>query len=65
LGEALQIILELERNSKPLTITAFTVRYHAVMYDKIFYVPLAFDTIDAPTRDRIRTFVERKAAKRS
>ncbi len=64
LGEGLEILFELERNAPPLKIIGNVVRYHAVMYDKIYYVPIAFGRMDPATHDKLMTYINKASAKR-
>lgn len=64
LGEGLEILFELERNTPPLKIVGNVVRYHTVMYDKIYYVPIAFGRMDAATQERLQAYIAKVSAKR-
>lgn len=64
LGEGVEILFEFEKNAPPVRIAGNVVRYHAVMYDKIFYVPIAFAKMDAATQDKLQAYIARATAKR-
>lgn len=64
LGEGIEILFELDRGEPPLKLVGNVVRYHTVMYDKIYYVPIAFTGLDASSRDKIRSFTARNASKK-
>lgn len=62
LGEGLDILFELESSGEPVHVTGNVVRYHVVMYDKIYYVPIAFTSISADARKRLQDFAARNAS---
>jgi hypothetical protein len=64
LGEGLEILIEFEKGVPELKLIGNVVRYHAVMYDKIYYVPVAFGRMDAATLERLQTYITRASAKR-
>lgn len=59
LGEGLEIVFEGGKGEEPLKLQGNVVRYHAVMYDKIYYVPVAFSIMSASVRDRLRAHINR------
>ncbi len=63
LGEGIEILFELDRTNPPIKVQANVVRYHAVMYDKIYYVPAAFTAMNPADRDRLKAYLSRHAAK--
>lgn len=62
LGEGLEILFELEPTQPPVQVNGNVVRYHMVMYDKIYYVPIAYTSISAEARKRIQNYAERNAS---
>ena len=62
LGEGLEILFELEPSKPPVQVNGNVVRYHVVMYDKIYYVPIAYTSISPEARKRIQDYAERNAS---
>lgn len=63
LGEGLEILFELDRSGPALKAWGNVVRYHAVMYNKIYYVPVAFTSMEPAVRERLKAYLARNAAK--
>lgn len=59
LGEGLEILFEGDKGSEPFKLMGNVVRYHAVMYDKIYYVPIAFAKMTDAAQEKLRAHINR------
>ena len=62
LGEGIEMLFELDPPDAPTRVTGNVVRYHTVMYDKIYYVPIAFTSISIVARERLQTYAKQHAS---